>query len=99
MEVSKTGGHLWNEVQLPSITPDRVSDDKRMEPWVTDWPLEDVEVISKVSFSNSLVRQQAITWANIDPVLCLHMVSLGHDELDRNMARWVTSLGSYINWE
>ena len=27
------------------------------------------------------VRQQAITWANVDPDLCLHMVSLGHNEL------------------
>ena len=26
------------------------------------------------------VRQQAITWANVDPYLCLHMVSLGHNE-------------------
>ena len=24
--------------------------------------------------------QQAITWANIDPDLCRHMVSLGHNE-------------------
>ena len=27
------------------------------------------------------VRQQAITWANVDPDLCRHMVSLGHNEL------------------
>ena len=26
-------------------------------------------------------RQQAITWANVDPVLCSHMMSLGHNEL------------------
>ena len=26
---------------------------------------------------STLVRQQAITWANVDPVLCRHMVSLG----------------------
>ena len=26
-------------------------------------------------------RQQAITWANIDPDFCCHMVSLGHNEL------------------
>ena len=26
-------------------------------------------------------RQQAITWANVDPNLCLHMASLGHNEL------------------
>ena len=28
-----------------------------------------------------VVRQQAITWANVDPDLCHHMVSLGHNEL------------------
>ena len=30
------------------------------------------------------VRQQAITWDNDDPDLCLHMVSLGHNELNFN---------------
>ena len=29
----------------------------------------------------SAVRQQAITWVNVDPDLCRHMVSLGHSEL------------------
>ena len=28
-------------------------------------------------------RQQAITWANIDPYLCRHMTSPGHNELIR----------------
>ena len=27
------------------------------------------------------MRQQAITWANVDPDLCRHMMSLGHNEL------------------
>ena len=27
------------------------------------------------------VRQQAITWANVDPDPCRHMASLGHNEL------------------
>ena len=27
------------------------------------------------------VRQQAITWANVDPDICRHMASLGHNEL------------------
>ena len=27
------------------------------------------------------VRQQAITWANVDLDLCRHMASLGHNEL------------------
>ena len=27
------------------------------------------------------VRQQAITWANIDSYLCHQMISLGHNEL------------------
>ena len=39
-------------------------------------------VISKHWFREwvSAVRQQAITWANVDPDLCHHMVSLGHNE-------------------
>ena len=28
------------------------------------------------------VRQQAITWANVDPDFCRHMASLGHNELN-----------------
>ena len=28
------------------------------------------------------VRQQAITWAIVDPDLCRHMASLGHNELN-----------------
>ena len=28
------------------------------------------------------VRQQAITWANVDPDFCHHMVSLHHNELN-----------------
>ena len=27
------------------------------------------------------IRQQAITWANVDPDICRHMASLGHNEL------------------
>ena len=27
------------------------------------------------------LRQQAITWANVDPDLCHHMASLGNNEL------------------
>ena len=27
------------------------------------------------------MRQQAITWANVDPDLCRHMASQGHNEL------------------
>ena len=27
------------------------------------------------------VRQQVITWANVDSDLCHHMVALGHNEL------------------
>ena len=28
-----------------------------------------------------IIKQQAITWANVDPVLCLHMALLGHNVL------------------
>ena len=39
-----------------------------------------------IDWGNGLV-QQAITWANFDPDLCRHMVSLGHNELT-----WTNSL-------
>ena len=34
------------------------------------------------------VRQQAITWANVDPDLCRHMASLGPNELSMKMIAW-----------
>ena len=37
------------------------------------------------------VRQQAITWANVDPDLCRHMASLGH-----NLS--LLSAGAFIAW-
>ena len=36
------------------------------------------------------VRQQAITWAYVDPDLCRHMASLGHNEL--NSLKWKIGL-------
>ena len=30
------------------------------------------------------IRQQAITWANVDPDLCRHVASLGHNELKKS---------------
>ena len=35
------------------------------------------------------VRQQAITWANVDPDLYRHMAWLGHHELDKGLRRLV----------
>ena len=35
------------------------------------------------------VRQQAITWTNVDPNLCRHMASLGHNEFN---SVWLTSV-------
>ena len=32
-----------------------------------------------------VVRQQAITWGNVDPDLCHHMASLGHNEFNATM--------------
>ena len=40
--------------------------------------------------SGNNCQQQAITWANVDPDLCRHMVSLGHNELTR--WGWVTHI-------
>ena len=34
------------------------------------------------------VRQQAITWANVDPDLCRQMASLGHNELTMSCERF-----------
>ena len=37
--------------------------------------------IFKVPKTNGATRQQAIAWADVDPDLCRHMTSLGHNEL------------------
>ena len=43
------------------------------------------------------VRQQAITWANVDPYLCRHMASLGHNELTINFINQQELRGTW-NW-
>ena len=43
------------------------------------------------------VRQQAITWANIDPGFCRHMTSLGHNELGRPTDFCVMQLQLFIS--
>ena len=35
-----------------------------------------------IGSGNGAIRQQAITWASVDPDLCPHMVSLSHNELN-----------------
>ena len=47
------------------------------------WMSQNTMMISQHWFSSWLgaVRQQAITWANVDPDLWHHMASLGHNEL------------------
>ena len=47
------------------------------------------------------VRQQAITWAIVDLVLCHYMVSLGHNDLNLithslNFIVWDMSPGSHL---
>ena len=37
--------------------------------------------MKKVVADAGAARQQAITWANVDPDLCRYMVSLAHIEL------------------
>ena len=47
----------------------------------------------------SAIRQQAITWANVDPDLCHQMAALGHNELTLNV--WGSSylgLARSISW-
>ena len=47
--------------------------------------LEILELISRIDIlstnSSLMIRQQAITWANVEPLLCRHMASLGLNEL------------------
>ena len=40
-------------------------------------------------------KQQAITWANVDPDLCHHMASQGHSELMHN---WCNSGALAMEW-
>ena len=61
---------------------------------LTHWPLGDAMNLIHIPWNYSqvfddqsaldqvmTVGQQAITWANVDPHLCRHVVSLGYDEL------------------
>ena len=48
------------------------------------WPLGELnEILVKVKLVQVMdwCHQQPITWANVDPVLCRYMASLGHSEL------------------
>ena len=38
-------------------------------------------LIQVLAWCRQAVRQQAITWANVDPGLCRYMASLGYNEL------------------
>ena len=44
------------------------------------------------------IRQQAITWADIDPELCHHMVSLGHNELTHLLVPHICVGGYGQHW-
>ena len=48
------------------------------------------------------VRQQAITWANVDPDLCRHMVSLDHNELTHwglsAPSHYLNQCSHIVNW-
>ena len=35
-----------------------------------------------IGLVNGAVREQAITWANLDPGICPHTASLGHNDLN-----------------
>ena len=52
--------------------------------WVTQNSIEDQPTLIQVMAW--WVRPQAIFWANVDPDLCHHMVSLGHNKLSRASA-------------
>ena len=40
-------------------------------------------LVQVMAWCRQATKQQAITWANVDLDLCRHMVSLGHNELNR----------------
>ena len=42
-----------------------------------------------------VVRQQAITWANVDPDLCHHLASLGHNELSQRFKLYQTRIDGH----
>ena len=42
------------------------------------------------------VRQQPITWANVDPDLCRYMVSLGHNELMSQILQHDINFDTYM---
>ena len=44
------------------------------------------------------VRQQAVTWTNVDTDLCHHMVSQGHNELSVHILRPVLGLPFANRW-
>ena len=48
----------------------------------------------KMSIIGPCISQQAITWANVDPVLCHHMAPLGHNEL----TQWSQDKTADILW-
>ena len=39
-------------------------------------------MLVNIGTGNGLVRQQAVTWANVDPDLCRHIVSQGYINID-----------------
>ena len=62
-----------------------------------DWPLL---MISQHCFGLQLgaIRQQAITWAKVDPDLCCHMASLGYNDLRKKDPILLYSLYHYCWW-
>ena len=55
-----------------------------VEAYLVKLPNMNVTGLHWWSVNIGAVRQQAITWANVDSDLCCHMVSLGHNELNCN---------------
>ena len=49
-----------------------------------EWMSLDLTDDQSTSVQVMAVRQQAITWANVDPDLCRHMASLGPNGLNQS---------------
>ena len=81
----------WTRGRINSLTPGRCIKSLKYSIWYLSadvthflWNCIVVDANNKPIFVRSwlgAVRQQAITWANIDPDLCHHMASLDHIEL------------------
>ena len=54
--------------------------------------------LKSIHASERRPRQQAITWANVDPDICHYMVSPGHNELNMRIDFYKFQHQCFIQW-